>query len=38
VARRSEHWQKIRQQQNIAVSSSSVMPDDEIRLLAVYGK
>jgi len=38
VDQRSEHWQKIRQQGNIAVYSTKLAPDTEIRLLAVWGQ
>jgi type VI secretion system protein ImpJ len=37
VDQRSEQWQKIRQQGNIAVYSTALAPDTEIRLLAIWG-
>ena len=38
VDQRSEHWQKIRQKQNIALYAKDLPPDTEIRLLAIYGE
>jgi type VI secretion system protein ImpJ len=38
VDQRSEHWQKIKQQENIAVHSTALPADTEIRLLAIWGK
>jgi type VI secretion system protein ImpJ len=37
VDQRSEQWQKIRQQGNIAVYSTAFPPDSEMRLLAIWG-
>jgi type VI secretion system protein ImpJ len=38
IDQHSEHWQKIREQRNIAVSSTALASDTEIRLLAIWGK
>jgi type VI secretion system protein ImpJ len=38
IDQRSEHWQKIHQQRNVAVYSTALAPETEIRLLAVWGK
>ncbi|MGH7985772.1 MAG: type VI secretion system baseplate subunit TssK [Candidatus Binataceae bacterium] len=38
IDQHSEHWQKIRQQRNIAVASTALAPDTEMRLLAIWGK
>jgi type VI secretion system protein ImpJ len=38
IDQRSEHWQKIREQENIAVYSTALAADTEIRLLAIWGK
>ncbi len=37
VDQRSEHWQKIRRQGNIAVYSTALAPETEMRLLTVWG-
>ncbi|HJU11852.1 MAG TPA: type VI secretion system baseplate subunit TssK [Candidatus Binataceae bacterium] len=38
VNQSSDHWQKIRQRGNIAVYSTALPPDTEIRLLSIWGK
>lgn len=38
VDQRSPHWQRIAQQRNIAVYSSALPPDTEMRLLAIWGE
>ena len=38
VDQRSEQWKKIREQGTIAVFSTALAPDTEIRLLAIWGK
>lgn len=38
VDQRSEHWQKIKQQGNIAVYSTALPPETEMRLLAIWGE
>jgi len=38
IDRRSEHWQKIQQAQNIAVHSTTLPPDTEIRLVVIFGE
>lgn len=38
IDRRSEHWQKIQQRQNITVSCAELPPETEVRLIIVYGK
>jgi len=38
VDQRSDHWLKIRQQKNIAVYSTALAPQTEMRLLAIWGK
>jgi type VI secretion system protein ImpJ len=37
IDQRSEQWQKIHQQRNIAVYSTALPPDTEVRLLAIWG-
>jgi type VI secretion system protein ImpJ len=37
IDQRSEQWQKIRQQGNIAVHSTAFPPETEMRLLAIWG-
>ena len=37
IDQRSEQWQKIRQQRNIAIYSTALAPDTEMRLLAIWG-
>jgi type VI secretion system protein ImpJ len=38
IDQRSDHWLKIRQQKNIAVYSTALAPQTEMRLLAIWGK
>jgi type VI secretion system protein ImpJ len=38
VDQRSDHWLKIRQKKNIAVHSTKLPPESEMRLLAIWGK
>jgi len=38
VDQHSEHWQKIKQQGNIAVYSTALPPETEMRLLAIWGR
>ena len=38
IDRRSDHWQKIQQHQNIAVLCSSLAPTTEMRLIVIYGQ
>jgi type VI secretion system protein ImpJ len=38
IDQRSEHWQRIKRQSNIAVYSTALPPDTEIRLLAIWGE
>lgn len=37
IDRRSDHWQKIEQQKNIAVYCTALPPETEMRLLVIYG-